>query len=311
MSFAARKRRVSALGPRLHKSLPWLLPLLLPACLVTFVIAFGFGFSGPRNLSVLWSCIWLGCVALTIGVNVTGIAEKRALRWLDPSIPRSLCPACLAVESFEVHCPHCDAQINPARVRTPSEFRSACPECRVALGGRGEGSTAFAVRCGSCQASIAPEACRRRLGVLGVLTPGDFERLAEAAAKLGLPLDGEPEAPRGMSFTWTARECHLCVLCLHNLRDVDRAASSRSAVQALDHVWIGAASLDPLSLSRGLDAYLRLTGIGRDHPGEVPVYLETPGIDPQVRQRLAECFSQIHLGSSAESFLRAPLPTIR
>lgn len=263
------------------------------------------------------SVVWWRVRQLVRDIQRIRALERRGER------RRSLCPACLCIDTAEVLCAGCGHQLAPTLVpATPTDtsqrFRShqndgraLCPQClRVLRDQVGQPLQGYVLRCGECKSKLEDSTFTRvhKAMIVGTLFEADFHRLYQAAFHDPGRPRREPEywktkLGRIRRFAWIEGRRVICILCLADLSDA-RELPHRHAARAVSAIWTGAEELEPLRLSRSIDAYFRGTDCEGERAAPVLVCTAAPRIGVAVRNLLRQRFARGRCGVTAEAFLR-------
>lgn len=206
---------------------------------------FAFGRWG-LEIALIGGAAFLAVVAGMVGAAWLhgAIAAFRKAAYRRFSHHRFLCPNCLHFGGFYFGCAQCRARVHPFIVNTDGAYTVKCPNCRRAL--FGERKNNIAAWCERCEAICDFDLHhRRKVRVVGVLSPKDFETLCkEARAEKDVSIDG-------IRCSWKDDGERLTYIL--QLGDLAGPRGELHALWDVESIWASADESEVLKLGQAID----------------------------------------------------------
>jgi hypothetical protein len=228
-------------------------------------------------------------------IGVMWARGTRASRRPDTTVNeerRFLCPYCLHFGDVEMACGVCRDVITV--FQTPADgYVGYCSQCGTTMsfqdGPDGLHLWAYCVHCR--QVASRDVYHNKHVRVLGVLDTADLDVLTRAGHRHRDETHAIIEDGEQLTYI------------LDFSRFPDITLSATHAINALEAIWLDAASQDALELGRHLDRLIRWAGMSSKLMDSVTFCLRQSEMDHDSQKRLEATCQSVELGVSAEDFL--------
>ncbi|MEW6207983.1 MAG: hypothetical protein AB1631_06435 [Acidobacteriota bacterium] len=223
------------------------------------------------------------------------IAAFRKAAARSASHHRFLCPNCLRFGGFHFGCAQCRALVHPFIINTDGAYIAKCPRCRRSL--FGERNRNVAAWCERCEAvSDLDPHHSRRVRVVGVLSPADFETLCkEAEAEKDVSVDG-------IRCSWKDDGKRLTYIL--QLGDLAHSRDELHALWEIEEIWTSADESEALKLGQSIDQFIVRARLTDAQAKRFTVCAPQKEISATVNHVLTTRFGGVRAGVSAAEFIR-------